>query len=183
MISTIYLIRHAQPDRTTSVRYDLEPGPPLTPTGVQEAHQAATWLAAHGLEYLFCSPFARTSQTGDMIADQLGLPISYVKALSEHAPGEAMQQIRERVAELLTQLDDSPLLVIGLVTHGACIKAILLNTTDDKIDLSKHTYDYGNHAPTAGIWRGVRGDQGWQWELAFRPQIEGAHATAGRADS
>ena len=49
------------------------------------------------------------------------------------------------------------------------IRALLLHTTGDRIDLRAHTYDYGNCTPTAGVWYGRRGDNCWKWELAFRP--------------
>ncbi|GAB4159100.1 MAG: histidine phosphatase family protein [Roseiflexaceae bacterium] len=169
MLQEIYLVRHAAPDRASGITYNVEPGPPLTPTGRDEAQQAAAWLADRGLEYVFCSPFARTSQTADAIVDRLGLPISYVKALGEHGPGEAPQRVRERVAELIGQIDDGPLAIVAIVTHGMCVKSLLQQTTNDKIDLSKHVYDYGNCSPTAGIWHGVRSESSWRWELAFRP--------------
>jgi 2,3-bisphosphoglycerate-dependent phosphoglycerate mutase len=169
MLQELFLIRHAQPDRASSIKYDVEPGPPLTETGRRESIQAAQWLATRGLEYLFSSPFARTVETADTIVDQLGLPITYVKALAEGGPGENITKIRERVAELLVQIDDGPLRSVGLVTHGICLKLVLQHTTNDTIDLSKHHYDYGNCSPTAGIWHGVRGESGWRWEFAFRP--------------
>jgi 2,3-bisphosphoglycerate-dependent phosphoglycerate mutase len=169
MLTELYLVRHAQPNRASGIKYDVEPGPPLTEIGQAEAREAANWLATRGVEYLFSSPFARTVETADTIVDQLGLPITYVKALAEIAPGETREKVRERVAELLVQVDDGPLQVVAFVTHGFCVKSLLLHTTDEKIDLTKHTYDYGNCAPTAGIWHGVRSEHGWHWELAFRP--------------
>jgi broad specificity phosphatase PhoE len=169
MLQELFVVRHAQPDRASAIKYDVEPGPPLTATGRQEAAQAAAWLAEQGLEYLFSSPFARTVETADVIVDRLGLPITYVKALAEGAPGEARERVRARVAELITQVDDGPLTKVAFVTHGICVKSILLHTTSDTIDLSKHTYDYGNCSPTAGIWRGRRSETNWQWELVFRP--------------
>jgi 2,3-bisphosphoglycerate-dependent phosphoglycerate mutase len=170
MLQQIYLVRHAQPDRTSTVTYNVEPGPPRTLVGRDEASQAARWLAGRELEYVFSSPFIRTVQTADAIADQLGLPITYVKLLSEHGPGETPQRVRERVAELITQIDDGPLTNVAFVTHGMCVKSLLLHTTSDKIDLVKHVYDYGNCSPTAGIWHGIRGEQSWRWELVFRPE-------------
>ncbi len=170
MLTELYIVRHAQPDRASGIKYDVEPGPPLTDHGRGEARQAAAFLAGRGLEYLFSSPFSRTAETADTIADQLGLPITYVKALGEGGPGEAKERVRERVAELLAQVDDGPLTSVAFVTHGICVKSILLHTTSDRIDLAKHVYDYGNCSPTAGIWHGVRGEGGWRWELLFRPE-------------
>jgi 2,3-bisphosphoglycerate-dependent phosphoglycerate mutase len=82
-----------------------------------------------------------------------------------------MDQVRARVAELLAQVEDSPLGRVALVTHGACIRALLQHTTGSRIDLSGHVYDNGNCAPTAGVWRGTRADDRWTWELAFRPAL------------
>ncbi len=169
MLTELYLVRHAQPDRASKIKYDVEPGPPLTDIGRTEAFQAATWLADRGLEYLFASPFARTVETADTIADQLGLPITYVKGLAEGGPGEQLPKIRERVGELLAQVHDGPLRSVAFVTHGICIKLLLQHTTNDTIDLTKHIYDYGNCSPTAGIWHGTRSETGWSWNLAFRP--------------
>lgn len=169
MLTELYLVRHAQPDRASKIKYDVEPGPSLTDIGRTEAIQAATWLADRGLEYLFSSPFARTVETADTIADQLGLPITYVKALAEGAPGEQLAKIRERVAELLAQVDDGPLRSVAFVSHGICLKLLLLHTTNDTIDLTKHVYDYGNCSPTAGIWHGTRVEGHWRWSLIFRP--------------
>jgi broad specificity phosphatase PhoE len=145
------------------------PGPPLTETGQQEATQTAAWLAGRGVERLFASPFDRTRATAEAISAALGLPVGFAEALREGGPGEKLEQIRERMAELLAQLDDSPLRCAALVTHGAPIRTLLLHTTGDRIDLKPHVYDYGNCAPTAGVWHGRRGDNCWLWELAYRP--------------
>ena len=172
MLEELYLIRHAAPDRSTGVPYHTMPGPPLTPIGQQEAVQTAYWLGGRGIERLLASPFDRTRATAEAIAAQLGLEITFAEALREGAPGETMERISARTAELLTQLDDSPLRSAALVSHGAPIRALLLHTTGDRIDLKSHTYDFGNCAPTAGVWHGRRGDNCWVWELAFRPSAE-----------
>ena len=169
MLQELYLIRHAQPDRSSGIRYDVEPGPPLTPLGQEEARQAAYWLDDRGLEYIYSSPFLRTTATADTIVEQLALPISYVQALAEFGPGESEATVRTRVATFLSELDQSPLRSIALVSHGFCIKMLLFHTTHDTNDLKAHVYDFGNCAPTAGIWHGQRTPEGWQWQLAFRP--------------
>src|SRR6266545_2411178 len=151
MLEELYLIRHAAPDRSTGVPYNIMPGPPLTPVGQQEAVQTAFWLGGRGIERLFTSPFDRTRATAEVIAAQLGLEIGFAEALREGGPGETMEQIGARMAELLAQLDDSPLRIAALVSHGAPIRALLLHTTGDRIDLKPHAYDYGNCTPTAGV--------------------------------
>lgn len=169
MLQELFLVRHAQPNRNTGIRYDVEPGPPLTPLGEEEARQAAHWLDDRGLEYIYSSPFLRTATTADTIVEQLALPISYVQALAELGPGESEENVRARVAAMLAELDQSPLRSIALVSHGFCIKMLLLHTTHNTIDLKAHVYDFGNCSPTAGIWHGQRTPDGWQWQLAFRP--------------
>jgi 2,3-bisphosphoglycerate-dependent phosphoglycerate mutase len=171
MLEEIYLVRHAAPDRSTGVPYNILPGPPLTPDGEREAEQAGAWLAERGLEHMLASPFARTRATAEAIAGRANLPLTFVDALREGGPGEKLEQIRARVVELLAQVEDSPLRRVAFVTHGACIRALLQHTTDNRIDLAGHVYDNGNCAPTAGIWRGVRGDDCWKWEPAFRPAL------------
>ncbi len=169
MLQELYLIRHAQPNRNSSIRYDVEPGPPLTPHGEEEARQAADWLADRGLDYIYSSPFLRTSSTADTIVERLGLPISYVSALAEHGPGEAQDNVHQRVTSFLAEVEQSPLRSVAFVTHGMCIKFLLLHTTQNTIDLAQHVYDFGNCAPTAGIWHAIRRPTGWEWQLAFRP--------------
>jgi len=87
---------------------------------------------------------------------------------------DEQEQIRARMAELFAQLDDGPIRCAALVSHGAPIRALLEYTTNDRIDLKPHAYDYGNCAPHAGVWHGRRGDHCWVWELVFRPSaLEG----------
>lgn len=169
MLDELYLVRHAEPDRGLKIPYNVPPGPPLTPRGREEAAQTAAWLAGRGVEFLFSSPFDRAADTAGAIAERLGLDVTFVEALKEGAPGESLDQIQARVAELLRQMYDGPHRRVALVSHGACIRGLLLESTGGRIDLKSHVYDNGNCAPTAGVWRGVRGEDGWRWELAFRP--------------
>lgn len=179
MLQELYLVRHATADRASGVPYHTLPGPPLTPAGRLEAAQAAGWLAGRGITHLFASPFVRTRETAEVIAQRLNLTVTCLDLLREGAPGESLQQIRQRVADLVPQLDDGPATHVAIISHGAPIQALLQHTTSDRIDLSKHRYDYGNSTPPAGIWHAVRCPGGaWRWELAFRPQItHEAHGT------
>src|SRR5262245_27912710 len=99
MLEELYLIRHAAPDRTTAMLYNVLPGPPLTPEGEREAAQTARWLAGRGLQHLLTSPFARARATAEAAAAEAGLPLTFVDALREGSPGESADQIRARVAE------------------------------------------------------------------------------------
>lgn len=172
MLEELFLIRHAMPDRSQPIPYNIHPGPPLTEAGKQEAVKLAGWLHNRGIEQILASPFDRTSATAMAIADKLELDVTFVEALREGGPGEKMDKIRQRMAELLAQIEDSPLRRVAFVTHGACVRALLEHTTLSRIDLSKHVYDYGNCSPTAGVWHGTRFDQMWRWELVFWPAKE-----------
>jgi 2,3-bisphosphoglycerate-dependent phosphoglycerate mutase len=178
MLEELYLVRHAAPDRTLAMPYNVLPGPPLTPAGEIEAAQTARWLADRGVQHLLASPFARARATAEAVAAETNLPLTFVDALREGGPGENMDQVRARVAELFAQVEDSPLSRVALVTHGACIRGLLQHTTESRIDLTGHVYDNGNCAPTAGVWRGTRADGRWTWELVFRPTLEEAATSA-----
>jgi 2,3-bisphosphoglycerate-dependent phosphoglycerate mutase len=78
--------------------------------------------------------------------------------------------VRERVRELLAAAADSPHQRVGFVSHGSPIRAMLLELSKDKIDLSKHNYAGGNPAPTCGIWHVQRlDDHQLRFELVFKP--------------
>ena len=171
MLQEIYLLRHAAPDRTTSIQYNVPPGPPLTPIGQREALQAAHWLRGRAIDMVYVSPFMRTRQTAMIVSEHLLAPFAFVDALQEGAPGESHDMVRRRISALIQQLDTQAVASAMFVTHGCCVLASLQLTTNDTIDLSAHKYDYGNHSPTAGIWHGIRQDDGrYAWQLVFKPE-------------
>jgi 2,3-bisphosphoglycerate-dependent phosphoglycerate mutase len=170
LLSEIYLIRHGDPARDPAIPYTTHPGPNLSDRGRNEARAAAAFLADKGLEQLFSSPFARTTQTAEIISEQLGLPIISTKLIQEHGPGESDAQVRERLREFFTGAQDSFFTRIGLVTHGSPVRASLLELSKDQIDLSKHNYAGGNPAPTCGIWQARWLDEHHiRFELVFKP--------------
>jgi 2,3-bisphosphoglycerate-dependent phosphoglycerate mutase len=176
MLTDLYLIRHGDPDRTTSVAYNVPPGPDLSARGRQEAAQAAAFLRERGLERLFVSPFARTAQTAEVIVDALDLPVTFTALIQEHGPQESFEKVRERIRELLAAAADSPHTRVGVVAHGSPIRAALLELSKDKIDLSRHVYAGGNPAPTCGIWHVQLLDEHTRrFELVFKP-VEGVGA-------
>jgi len=171
VLSDIYLIRHGEPDRRPEIAYNLPPGPELSPRGRAEAARAAAFLADKGVEHLLVSPFARTTQTAEVLVERLGLPFTFTNLVQEHGPQEPFDRVRERIRDLLAGAADSPHARIGIVSHGSPIRAALLELSKDKIDLSKHVYSGGNPAPTCGIWH-VRfvDDHTRRFELVFRPE-------------
>lgn len=170
MLSDIYLVRHGLPTYTSSTPYNTPPGPDLSERGRVEARQAAAFLADKGVERIFASPFARTTQTAEVLVDTLGLDVSFTSLLQEHGPGESFATVRGRVRELLAAAEDSPHARIAWVSHGSPIRAALLELSDEQIDLSKHSYSGGNPAPTCGIWHIRRLDTGQlRFDLVFKP--------------
>ncbi|MBX0326343.1 histidine phosphatase family protein [Oscillochloris sp. ZM17-4] len=170
MLSDIYLIRHGTPAQNPAIPYNTPPGPDLSERGRAEARQAAAFLADKGVEQLFVSPFARTTQTAEVIIDVLGLPATFTTLLQEHGPGETFDTVRGRVRDLLSAAADSPQQRVAFVSHGSPIRAALLELSKEKIDLTKHNYPGGNAAPTCGIWHVQRLDaQQLRFELIFKP--------------
>ncbi len=171
MIDTLYLIRHAKPKLGTGIPYDRPPGPPLDPLGHDEARATAQFLNDCALEKLFVSPLERTLQTAGFIHELTGVPLETEPALAEHEMGEAYEHVRARVEALFERLDAGPYKIVGVVSHGSPIKALLQLLSGDTIDLSKPVFDNGNNTPTAGVWRAGRTEHGFQLELVFTPQI------------
>ncbi len=170
MLSDLYLIRHGQPVHNPSIPYQLPPGPDLSERGRMEARHVAAFLADKELEMLFVSPFARTTQTAEVLVDALGVPVTFTALAQEHAPGERFEHVRERMRELLNGLADSPYRRVGIVTHGSPIRAALLELSHDQIDLSRHVYQGGNPAPTCGVWRVVFNERrACRFDLVFKP--------------
>lgn len=172
MVHEIYILRHAAPDRGSSVPYNIPPGPPLTAIGRKEALQAGMFLRERAIDAVYVSPFMRTRQTALIVSEHMTAPFAYVESIKESAPGEAHRDIRMRVRGLIDEVSQRDIARVMFVTHGCCVLATLQETTNDAIDLSGHKYDYGNHSPTAGIWHGVRQASGlYEWELVFTPTV------------
>ncbi len=83
------LVRHGQSEFNaafTLTRVDPGiPDPPLTAIGHAQAANAADQLRASGVRLLIASPYTRTLQTAQIIAEQLGLPIEIDARVRERA--------------------------------------------------------------------------------------------------
>ena len=129
MVQEIYVLRHAHPDRTTTIPYNVPPGPPLTTTGRAEALQAAHWLSEKPIDMAYVSPFLRTRQTAAIVSEHIMVPFSYVESIRESSPGEQHPAVRTRIREFFRQrpvliqprTDDDLLKLAGLdgeITRG-----------------------------------------------------------------
>ncbi|KJH73656.1 phosphoglycerate mutase [Aliterella atlantica CENA595] len=105
---TIWIARHANrldfvnPDwfNTAERRYD----PPLSDDGLVQASQLAQRLKQEKITAIFASPFLRTVQTANQVAEVLDLPINLESGLSEWLNPEWMSENPERmaIAELIS---------------------------------------------------------------------------------
>ncbi|MEH1842866.1 MAG: histidine phosphatase family protein [Nostoc sp.] len=116
MSQIIWIARHANrldfvnPDwfLTAERRYD----PPLSDDGMVQAQQLAKRLKGEKITHIFASPFLRTVQTANAVAEMLNLPIKLETGLSEWLNPVWMTEEPERLsipalAELFPRIDTS----------------------------------------------------------------------------
>ncbi len=102
MTQTIWIARHANrldfvnPDwfLTAERRYD----PPLSDDGIVQASQLAQRLKQEKITAIFASPFLRTVQTANQVAEVLDLTIKLESGLSEWLNPEWMTETPEKMS-------------------------------------------------------------------------------------
>ncbi len=112
----VWIARHANrldfvnPDwfLTAERRYD----PPLSDDGMEQAQQLAERMQKEKIDHIFASPFLRTVQTANAVAEKLDLPIKLETGLSEWLNPEWMTEEPERLptpalGELFPRIDQS----------------------------------------------------------------------------
>ncbi|MBC1220432.1 histidine phosphatase family protein [Nostoc sp. UCD121] len=116
MSQIVWIARHANrldfvnPDwfLTAERRYD----PPLSDDGMVQAQQLARRLKKENISHIFASPFLRTVQTANAVAELLNLPIKLETGLSEWLNPVWMTEEPERLstpalAKLFPRIDTS----------------------------------------------------------------------------
>jgi broad specificity phosphatase PhoE len=114
MHQNIWIARHANrldfvnPDwfLTAERRYD----PPLSDDGIVQAQQLGQRLKGENIAHIFASPFLRTVQTANAVAEALNLSIKLESGLSEWLNPEWMKEppiklCLEALAELYPRID------------------------------------------------------------------------------
>ncbi len=104
----LIIIRHAQPEAQN--RGEAGPAdPPLSALGVQQADATADLLATEGVTHVVTSTMRRAIQTGQPLADLLGITPEAIGDLKEsdhqrstYTPAEQMDADHEVVREFLT---------------------------------------------------------------------------------
>jgi len=163
----LILVRHGETlgnrDRIFSINpVDL----PLTELGYRQAREVADDIKARfQAELIVASPFIRAHETGRVIAEALGLPLTIEPQLYERdvgsfkgqsydepqrAPGydrarpwewrppggESYEDVRARVGPILDRLArEHPLRDVVVVSHGGVMQALQAHVTDDWLNL------------------------------------------------
>ena len=89
--TTIILLRHGVTQSTERKLFCGSGGadPGLTPTGVDQAQRAASWLKRlGGIDAIVSSPLQRTRETAAVVANELGLDVELEAGLAEASFGE-----------------------------------------------------------------------------------------------
>ena len=106
----LIIVRHALPE--SEKREDGPADPPLTPLGLRQAEATANLLATEGVDHVVTSTMQRAIQTGQPLADRLGLTPERLEGLKEsdhrrssYTPVEEMDADHEVIREFM----DNPL--------------------------------------------------------------------------
>ena len=84
VVTTVtHLLRHGQTEHTPERRFSGRNELPLSLTGRAEAEAAAVRAAGLGVEVVVASPLRRTRETAEIVAAELGLPVTFDKDLVE----------------------------------------------------------------------------------------------------
>lgn len=85
---TLTLVRHAESEANAAdVASTVVPGPPLTPTGREQADKLANELSANRYDGVYASEMLRTQQTAEPMAKALGKPVTVLPGLNEISAG------------------------------------------------------------------------------------------------
>ncbi len=79
----VHLLRHGEVYNPDRVLYGRLPGFHLSQHGLDQAEQAADFLAARDIDYVVSSPLERAQQTAQSLAKRLGLPVEVDERLIE----------------------------------------------------------------------------------------------------
>ena len=73
MSQVVHLLRHGEVYNPDGVLYERLPGFALSARGIEQAEQAAEYLAERDIGYLVASPLERAQQTAQPLAAKVGL--------------------------------------------------------------------------------------------------------------
>jgi broad specificity phosphatase PhoE len=96
----LIMVRHGESEGNSIRRFTTSGEAKITELGRRQAHEAATRIK---LKYhptlVIASTFARARETGQIIANELGIPIEYEKEFREMSLGDLAGQPYESIAQ------------------------------------------------------------------------------------
>lgn len=171
---TIFLARHAEPDRARfDIPYYTPPGPPLTEKGLQEAAELGEFLRASGVGAILSSPLERTWRTAAIAGEACGVSPALDANLAEWRPDENDRDLKARMQQafqaglLLAREKAAP---VAMISHGAPIQAVLewLGMPAKTIERYR-IYDHRCLLPTGGVWQVEKTSGELRAQLVFVP--------------
>ena len=97
-MTTLLLARHGETDWNRDSRFQGQADPPLNDRGRQQARALARRLAETRISAIYTSPLARASETAEIVAHALGVPVALVAELREIDVGSWSGLTRSDVA-------------------------------------------------------------------------------------
>lgn len=179
----LYLVRHGETDWNHALRFQGREDIPLNETGAAQALACGQALRAAGLRAVYTSPLQRAFVTGQILAQQAGLPLTAVRALPAlierdlgpysgrsfsdrgtffslaggETPGmEPFETVRRRMRAALAEIAASGLPAAAAVSHGAAINVLLADLTDGAQGTGKTKLWNGGITVLAGGAEGFR---------------------------
>jgi broad specificity phosphatase PhoE len=170
---TLYLARHATPDRSRlDIPYHIPPGPELTEQGRNEAAELGAFFSRLGVIHVLASPLVRAWNTGKIASDIAGATIELNRDIAEWRPEETEKMVQDRMrrafvyAAYLSQEQMAP---VALVTHGSPVLTMLkILGLPKEISDRCRIYDSRNLIPMGGAWL-ARKKNALDLRLAFVP--------------
>jgi broad specificity phosphatase PhoE len=169
MTQTIWIARHGNrldfvnPEwfNTAQRPYD----PPLSEDGIEQAKQLGQRLVGEGIVYIFASPFLRTVQTANEVANILDLPIQLESGLSEWLNPDWMSTVPERLplAELQERFPRiNPSYTSRVMAHYPETNEMVLQRTTQTVqrltaEFSEDILLVGHGASVVGCTQGLVG--------------------------
>jgi phosphohistidine phosphatase SixA len=153
---TVYLTRHATPDRSRlDIPYHYPPGPELTERGRSEAAELGAYLSDAGAVHFLASPLVRAWNTAKIASEAAGASVELNTDLAEWRPEELEKEVQERMRRAFLfgaqlSLRHGP---VALVSHGSPVLTTLkwLGLPKDIRERCR-IYDSRNLIPMGGAW-------------------------------
>jgi probable phosphoglycerate mutase len=110
-VTTIHLARHGETDWNRELRWQGHSDPPLNALGRQQASTLAESLAGMRIAAVYASDLRRASETAEIVAGRLGVPLRLDAALREldvgSWEGRTLAELKARQPDAVTRWEES----------------------------------------------------------------------------